>query len=206
MQTAKFSLTLHPANVTYLRGVTPAELLILQQLHWKESQGTPIGDDLQLESGEAQTIEVEEKAAQSEYFHAGSGKIVPAKDFVPAVTHKRTQHEEAARLARKYTAKAPHIKDGKPIFVELFGNGPIYRLPETFEEILPGIGKQSILAADKVIETSIEADDLSKKTRAELVAEAIKLKLTVKQNATPDQLIVAILAAKDALKKEPVPA
>ena len=94
-QLAKFSLTLHPASIQFMRDVTPPELMILQQLHFKESSGSPIGADLQLQSNTAVTVDVDEKPFEPEYFHSGTGKIVPAKPAIPAVTHTRTGNRQA---------------------------------------------------------------------------------------------------------------
>ena len=196
MQTAKFSLTLNPTNIQYVRGITPPELVILHALHFKESNGSPIGDDLQLESGEALTVEVPEKAGESEYFHAGSGKIVPEKPFVAAVAHARTDAEEAERLKKKYSAKPPHVKDAKPVFEHCFGTSLLIKFPQTFEEVLPALGLRSILPADLVTVANPVADDLEKKSRSDLVAMALSLKLPVAQRDSKEAIIDAIVAAQ----------
>ena len=199
MQTAKLSLTLNPTNIQFIRGVTPAELVILHALHFKESNGSPIGDDLQLEDGEALTVEVPEKAQEPEYFHAGSGKVVPEKPFIPAVAHTRTDAEEAERLKKKYSAKPPHIKDAKPVFEHCFGTSLLVKFPQTFDEVLPALGLRSILPADSVTEASPMADELEKKTRSDLVAMALGLKLTVGQRDSKEAIIDAIVAAQNAV-------
>ena len=196
MQTCKFTLTLHPFHSVPMRGVTPAELVILRELHFKESNGSPIGDDLQLEAGEAQTVEVEEQASQAEYFHQGSGKTVPAKIAVPAQTHKRTDREEIDRLKRKYIAPIPHIKGSKPAFFQIFGESPMVRLPETIEEVLQQIGIAGILPPDAVIEDNPEAEELADLSRAELVTKAVKLGLTVKANDGKEAIISKIIDAQ----------
>ena len=175
-QLCKFSLTLHPFNIMHMRGVTPPELVILRELHFKESNGSPIGADLQLEPGEAVTVEIEGKAEEPEYFHQGTGKTIAKKDAVPPVTHPRTNREEIERLKRKYIAKIPGKQDSKDVFTECFGSSPMVKLPETFDEVLPqiglfdeGTGKGLILPADaEVAEEDDGGQDLGDKTRAEL--------------------------------------
>lgn len=204
MQTCKFSLTLHAANIMHLRGVTPAELVILRELHFKESNGSPIGADLQLEPGEALTVDDEGKAAQPGYFHQGSGKFVDPVDAVPPVTHKRTNREEVERLKRKYIAKIPGKKDSRGVFIDTFGESPMVQLPETFDQVLPqiglfdeGTGKGLILPAD--VEVSDEDDggqDLDKKTRAEVVSIAVALKLAVRPTDSKGVIISKILKAQ----------
>jgi len=209
MQTCKFSLTLHPANIMHMRGVTPAELVILRELHFKESNGSPIGSDLQLEPGEALTIDDEGKAAQPGYFHQGSGKFVDPVEAVPPVTHKRTNREEIERLKRKYLAKIPGKKDSQGVFVDCFGASPMVQLPETFDEVLTqiglfdeGTGKSLILPADA--EVSDEGDGgqgLDDKTRAEVVAIAVGLKLAVRPTDSKGVVIGKILKAQAKLSE-----
>lgn len=203
MQTCKFSLTLHPANIMHLRGVTPAELLILHQLHFKESNGSPIGADLQLEPGEALTVDDEGKAAQPGYFHQGSGKFVDPVEAVPPVTHKRTQREEIERLKRKYVAKIPGKKDSAGAFVDCFGTSPMVQLYEKFEEVLERIGKRDEVTGDYLIlpaEVEFAEDDgnqkLADKTRSEIVAIALPLKIAVRPTDSKDTIIGKILKAQ----------
>ena len=208
-QLAKFSLTLHPASIQFMRDVTPPELMILQQLHFKESSGSPIGADLQLQSNTAVTVDVDEKPFEPEYFHSGTGKIVPAKPVIPAVTHTRTNREEIARLSKKYKCPVPHNPGSKNVFIELFGSSPAVNLPQTFDEVLPSMnlideatGKGLILPADVIVAADPMADDLNKLLRHELVTKAAALKLTVRQTDSKEMLIGKIVAAEKA-KSEP---
>ena len=203
MQTCKFSLTLNPFNVMFVRGITPAELTILQQIHFKESSGSPIGEDLQLEPGEALTVDLEGKAAEPEYFHQGTGKTVPFKPAEPPVTHVRTNREELERLRKKYRCAIPHIPGSKNAVNEIYGTTPNVRLPETFDEVLSSMGlvdettgKPLILPADVSLPDNQEARDLEGKTRAELVQMAIPLKLTVRPSETKEALIAKIIKAQ----------
>ena len=198
-QTAKFSLTLHKDNVMHVRGITPPELLILRELHYKESAGTPIGPDLQLEPDEAVTVDQPSKGAEPEYFNSTAGKIIPAKEAVSAVTHVRTNREEVDRLKRKYIAKVPHNPESKGVFVDLFGPSPAVKLPEKFEDILEAIGIDAILPVEATIKENPEVNDLAGKLRHELVTEAVKLGLTVKQTDSKEQLIGAIIVAKSKI-------
>ena len=201
-QTAKVTLTLHKDNVMVLYGITPPELMILRELHYKESAGTPIGDNLQLLPDPAVEIDQPGKAAEPEYFHTGTGKTVPDKDAIPPVTHVRTNREEVDRLKRKYIAPIPHTPGNTPVFVEIFGASPAVKLPETFDEVLPGLGLNPILPVDAVIEVNPEVNDLAGKLRSELVTEAVKLGLTVKQTDSKEQLIGAIIVAKSKIGTE----
>ena len=204
MQTCKFSLTLHAANIMQMRGVTPPELVILRELHFKESNGSPIGADLQLEPGEALTVEVPGKAAEPEYFHQGTGKTIPAKPAVPAVTHTRTNREEVERLRKRYVAKTPHNQTSKGVFIDCFGESPLVRLPQTFDEILPtiglfdeGTGKGLILPADaEISEEDDGGQDLAKKTRPEIISMAVALKLAVRPTDSKEVIIAKILKAQ----------
>jgi len=196
MQTAKFTLTLHPFHSVPLRGVTPAELVVLRELHFKESQGTPIGPDLQLEPGEAVTVEQEGRAGEPEYFNQQSGKVVPAKPEVPPVTHKRTDQEEIARLKRKYVAPIPHIKGSKPAFAQTFGESAMVALPQTFDEVLERLGLPGILPDNAETIDTTSVDGLVKLSRFELVQRAVDLKLRVKSTDQKNEIAAAILDAE----------
>jgi hypothetical protein len=195
-QTAKFSLTLHKDHVTFLTGITPPQLMILASLHWKESQGTPIGADLQLEPGVALTVDQEGKAAEAGYFHQGSGRQVEPKEAVAPVTHVRTMREEAERLKKKYACTIPHTPGNTRVFTELFGSSPAVRLPETFDEVLEGLGLPGILPVDgKVDKQPDEVTDLAKLERHELVTKAIALKVKINQTDSKETIIGKILVA-----------
>lgn len=195
-QTAKLSLTLTPFNVMHLRGITPPELLILRELHHKESNGSPIGADLQLEEGEALTIDEPEKAAEAEYFHGGSGRHVPAKEAIPAKTHVRTQREEIERLSKKYHCAIPHIPGSKNVFTETFGAGMNVGLPETFDVVCDKLVINRPLPVGEVIKPNFEADDLGKKSRADLVLDAAKLGIKVGQTESVHSIIGKIVVGR----------
>lgn len=195
-QTAKLSLTTAPHNTIVLRGVTPPELFLLRELHHRESNGSPIGSDLQLEEGEAVTIDEPEKAAEPEYFHTGSGKGVPAKPFVPAVTHVRTQREEIERLRKKYHCGIPHIPGSKMVFNETFGAGSNVELPEKFSVVCDRLGLDNPIPFGQSPKVNFEVEDLGKKSRADLVLDAVALGIKVSQTDSIHSLIGKIVVTK----------
>jgi hypothetical protein len=200
MQTCKFTLTLNPASSIHLRGVTPAELVCLHALHFKESAGSPIGADLQLEPGEALTVDVPGKAGEGEYFHTGTGKQVLAKEPIPAITHARTDKEEIERLKRKYNSKPPHIKNAPVVFEHAFGAGSMVRIPHTFDEVLERLGIGSILPEDHEFVDTASVAGLLKLSRFELANEALTLKLKVKPSDSKEQIVANILDARAKLE------
>lgn len=205
MQTCKFTLTLNPASSIHLRGVTPAELVCLRELHFKESAGSPIGADLQLEPGEALTVDMEGKAAEPEYFHQGSGKMVPEKEAAQPVTHKRTDKEEIERLRRKYNSKPPHVKNAAVVFEHCFGTGSMVRIPQSFDEVLERIGIDQILPENHEFVDTESVAGLAKLSRFELVNQAVNLKLKVKPSDSKEQIAANILDAQAKLQESANP-
>ena len=203
-QTAKFSLTLHKDHVVFKTGVTPPELAILRGLHYKEAQGSPIGDDLQLEEGFAQTVDREGKPEEGEYFIHGSGKVVPMKAAVPPETHDRTQEEEIERLTKKYATTMPHTPSNTLVFVELFGSPETATLPESFDAVvkrfkLPGI--LPVEAKAEVMPRSVA--NLVKLDRHELVTKAAELDIVVGAKDSKETIIGKIVMAQNP-PSEPV--
>src|SRR5690242_13521736 len=102
-QIANGTVILSPENHQYRYGITPPEALILKELHFQFSNGSPLGQDFIIQPGEAVTIEAEAKPAEEAFFDQHRGRHIEAKAAVPAKTHPRTNAEEIQRLRRKYT-------------------------------------------------------------------------------------------------------
>ena len=134
MQTINCGLKLHENHTGVGVGITPAEVLVLTQIH---SPGVdrgqyPVIVDAVLNDGEAVTIETPSVAAEEEQ-HLLGGKVIPAKEAVPAKTHTRTDAEEYDRLKAKYHQTV----DGDPkktVVSQLF-NALNPSLPKTFGDI-----------------------------------------------------------------------
>ena len=194
MQIAKGTLILSPENQQFKYGITPAEALILHKLHFTYSNGTPLGD-FYIQSGEARTVDIPERAAEDEEFNLGTGRTIPAKPFVPAVDHKRTQAEEISRLKRKYTGNVTENGVTHTAFVATFGTAVGVHLPETFAEIEPIIGvefKPESRERNDHAESG-RKNELLSKLRTELVEKAVGLGLKIHAQDTKESIVSAIM-------------
>lgn len=206
MQIANGMVILSPENQQYKYGVTPAEALILYKTHRLYSNGTPLGD-LFIQEGDAITVDADEKPGEEAYFDQHRGKHVDAKPATPAVTHKRTNAEEVARLKRKYTGTI----DKQTTFVATFGNAVGVKLPETFAEIEEITGhifhKPGVTLAEPSEVVSRKMHLLTK-MRADLCVIAVdEHKIKVHSQDTKESIAQAILDAEakaNAAKEKPV--
>ena len=138
MNTIKCGLKLNEQHTGIGVGVTPAEALVLNAIHYPGVNDnaekpqfpvivSPVAD------GVALTEDSPSVPAEEQRLNPLTGKVIPAVPAIPAKTHERTDAEELARLKRKYT----QTLDGDPkkhIVTQLFpGIAP--KLPATFEEI-----------------------------------------------------------------------
>lgn len=200
MQIAKGSVRLSPENVQFKQEVTPAEALILHRLHFKNASGSPLGDDWRV-YGEAVTIEVPAKSAEPEWFNVQSGKVVPAKPAVPAVTHKRTQREEISRLKRKYIGQVKENGRNVPVFEAVFGTASTVRLPETFDEIEEAVGIKFppfVAEETELSEEGYYRKELLAKRRADIVQVALQHKIPVSVEDESATIVANIMAARQA--------
>jgi hypothetical protein len=199
MQIANGIVVLHVHSQLPVSGATPAEVLILHAMHFKESNGSPLKDFF-VQPGEAQTVEFEAKLAEPEYFHQGTGKTVPAVPAVPARTHQRTNREEIDRLKRKYTG----VIEGKPVFNAVFGDAKIITLPETFAEISGDVGIEFPGQTEKIEPpdaAGLRRAELMAMKRHELVREALNLKLQVAPADSSEAIADGIIDAEKAQAK-----
>jgi hypothetical protein len=201
MQIANGTVILCPENHQFKHGVTPAEALILFKMHRQNANGSPIGEFF-IQPGEAQTVEVAEKPATEREWNQNTGLHTEGKPAVPAVTHKRTNAEEVARLKKKYTG----VIDAQPAFIATFGGAAGVRLPETFAE-LEEIGhlfkeQAAPSAGDKVVLT--RKLELLGKTRAALCDMAIPLSIKVHSQDSKESIVNAIVEAEEAKAQPPV--
>lgn len=206
MQIANGLVILSPENQQFKYGVTPAEALILYRLHKVYANGTPLGDFF-IQPGEALTVDAEGKPAEEEYFNQVTGRHVPAKPAVPAVTHKRTQAEEIARLKKKYTGNITEGGQNVTAFVATFGSGMVISLPETFAEIERAIGgtpEHPLFKQDheqaRTTALTARANELASRLRADLCDLAIGLKLKVHAQDAKESIIAAIIDAENKAK------
>lgn len=111
MEIAQGSVRRNPHSVDVKRDLTPAECLLIHAIHFKNAQGSPLGDDFAV-YGEAITIESPSKPAEDETFNAITGHRTPGTPAIPAKTHKRTNAEEVARLKKKFSNARVRQDDG----------------------------------------------------------------------------------------------
>lgn len=201
MQIANGLLILSPENQQHVRGITPAEALILHAMHFQYSQGTPLGDFYIQDGEEALTVDEPGRAAEEEYFNQHTGKAVPARAAVPPKTHKRTNAEEIARLQRKYTGMIKRDGVSKSAFAAVFGDSRQVKLPETFAEIHDLIGgspEHPIFRSAKQAPADTIVRDRKQTLmllgRADVAAMALGLKLKVHAADTKEEIIGAIMA------------
>lgn len=201
MQIANGIVVCHVHNQIAVRDVTPAEVLILSAMHFKESNGSPL-KDFTVQPGEALTVDFEEKLPQPGYFNVNIGKQIPDVPGVPARTHKRTNAEEIARLKKKYTGTI-RLDDGsnKPGFEAVFGSNRIITLPQTFAEIAEIVGIEFPKASDSddsgPTEAQMRREELMGMKRHELAEIAIKEhKLKVAPSDTVEAIVDAIIESE----------
>ncbi|MDE2100603.1 MAG: hypothetical protein KGL39_25390 [Patescibacteria group bacterium] len=198
MEIANGTLILSPENHLPIYRVTPAEVLILSKLHFKNSNGSPLGD-FYIQDGEAQTVDVEARAAQEQEHNLLTGKVTPAKEFVPAVTHKRTNAEEVERLKKKYTGQISVNGQAMTAFAATFGNAAVVKLPETFAEL------EGISHLFKAQDAPTKSESAAKARRSELVGKlradictlAAGLGIKVHSQDTKEEIITAIIEAEN---------
>ena len=133
MQTINCGLKLNEYHTGVATGVTPAEALVITAIH---SPGVDAGQFPAIVSpvlaGEAVTVDSPAVPAEEEQ-HLLGGRVIPAKDAIPAKTHPRTDAEELARLKNRYTQTLEG--DPKKHVVSQLFPGIAPKLPATFEEI-----------------------------------------------------------------------
>jgi len=205
MEIAKGSVRLSVENVQWKQGITPAEALILHRLHFKNANGSPLGNDFKV-YGHAVTVDEPAKAGEPEWFNQHSGKVVPARPPVPEVSHKRTQREEISRLKRKYTGSVKEGGRTLPVFEAVFGTASTVRLPETFDEIEDAVGQEFPPLQDETPALTEEDHyriELAGKGRAEIVKTALEHKLKVDPADESATIVAAIMEARADRKKQP---
>lgn len=206
MQRANGTVIISPENQQFRYDVTPAEALLLYQLHRVYANGTPLGDDFVIQDGPALTIDAEAKPAEEGYFDQHRGKHIDGKDAVPAKAHERTNAEEIARLKKKYTGNLTVNGQSMPAFSAVFGNSPGVQLPKTFAEISEAIGvhfheaEPAEASADRK-----RAFELGKKPRPELCEIAVGLKLKVSAADSKDFIVAAIINCENKLRAVTAP-
>ena len=183
MEIAKGTIRRNPHSADVKRDLTPAEVLLLHSIHFRNAQGSPLGDDFAV-YGEAVTVEVPAKPAEDETFNQITGKTTPGRPAVPAKTHKRTNAEEVTRLKNKYNNARVRLPDGSEAnaFTTVFGSAIMPKLPQTFDEIEEAVGVTFPPLKDaKPVASEAVAyrNELMGKGRAALVRMALDLKLKV---------------------------
>ena len=201
MEIARLTLITSPENHFQKYDVTPAEALILKELHFQYSNGTPL-TNLFIQDGEAITIDAPEKPAQEKYFDQTRGEHIAAVPAVPAKTHKRTNAEEIARLKKKYIGNITRNGVSLPAFAAVFGTQPNVTLPQTFKDVEEALGivLQREADAPQQSEFGQRAFELSPKSRPELVEIALGYKLKIAANDSKEFIIAAIINAESKAK------
>ena len=173
MEIAKGSIRRNPHTVDVKYNLTPAEVVLLHAIHYKNAQGSPLGNDFAV-YGEAVTIESPSKPAEDETFNAITGHKTPGTPAIPAKTHKRTNSEEVGRLKKKYANARVRLENGNDVeaFASVFGTAIMPKLPQTFDEIEDVVGMQfPKLDASPVVDTEAQARAKAR-ADAEAAAEA----------------------------------
>lgn len=209
MEIAQGSIRRNPHSVNVKRDLTPAEVLILHAVHFKNAQGSPLGADFAV-YGEAITVDVPAKPAEDATFNQITGHRTEAAPAVPAKTHRRTNAEEVARLKKVYANARVRQDDGSDLgaFVAIFGSSLMPKLPQTFDEIEEAVGITfPPLSEAKPAESEAAAyrAALLVKPRHEIVKLALEAKLQVgvaDDNAT---IVDRLIAASAPVKGNDVP-
>ena len=200
MELAQGSIRRNPHSIIFKRDLTPGEVLLLHAIHFKNAQGSPLGDDFAV-TGEALTVEVPAKVAEDEEFNPRTGKMTPGRPAVPAVTHKRTNAEEVARLKKIYGNARVRLQDGTDTgaFSSVFGTSIMPKLPQTFSEIEEAVGMTFPPVSDKGADLSdlaAERNLLMSKPRHEIVRLALEAKIPVGVADDNAKIVDAILGAR----------
>lgn len=208
MQIAQGSIRRNPHSIDFKRNLTPAEVVLLATIHHKNAQGSPLGDDWAV-VGEAVTVESQSKPAEDATFNPITGVTMPAKDAVPAKTHKRTNSEEVARLKKRYANARIRLENGTDVaaFESVFP-GIMPKLPQTFDEIEDAVGRVfPPLSAPPAMDSEEQAyrKILLGKPRHALVTMALNLKLKVEIADDNSTIVDRIIAAERAETGETVP-
>lgn len=200
MEIAKGTVRRNPHNSDVKYNLTPAEVMLLHAIHFKNAQGSPLGDDFAV-YGEAVTIESPSKPAEDETFNAITGHRTPGTPAVPAKTHKRTNSEEVARLKKKFANARVRLDNGADVeaFGSVFGTAIMPKLPQTFDEIEDVVGmKFPKLDANPVADSEASAyrNLLLAKPRHAIVQMALAAKIHVGVSDDNASIVDKIIAAE----------
>lgn len=202
MEIAKGTVRRNPHNSDVKYNLTPAEVMLLHAIHFKNAQGSPLGDDFAV-YGEAVTIEYPSKPAEDETFNGITGHRTPGTPAVPAKTHKRTNSEEVARLKKKFANVRVLLDSGADVeaFGSVFGTAIMPKLPQTFDEIEDVVGiKFPQLSAAPVVDSEATAyrNTLLAKPRHAIVQLALDAKIHVCVTDDNASIVDKIIAAENA--------
>ena len=200
MEIAKGTIRRNPHNADVKYNLTPAEVLILHAIHFKNAQGSPLGDDFAV-YGEAVTIESPSKPAEDETFNGITGHRTPGTPAIPAKTHKRTNSEEVARLKKKFANARVRLDNGSDVeaFGSVFGTAIMPKLPQTFDEIEDAVGmKFPQLSAAPVADSEATAyrNALLAKPRHAIVQLALDAKIHVSVSDDNASIVDKIIASE----------
>jgi hypothetical protein len=207
MEIAQGSIHRNPHSIALLREMTPAEVLLLHTIHFKNAQGSPLGDDFAV-YGVAETVESRGKPAEDATFNPVTGVTMPPIPAVAAKKHKRTNAEEVARLKKKYANARVRLENGTD--VEAFSSvfpGIMPKLPQTFDEIEDAVGKvfPQLTAPPKVDSDAVAYRlALQSKPRHALVTMALAAKIRVDVADDNTTIVDKIIAAQTAETGEAV--
>jgi len=207
MEIAKGTVRRNPHNSDVKYNLTPAEVLMLHAIHFKNAQGSPLGDDFAV-YGEAVTIESPGKPAEDETFNGITGHRTPAAPAIPAKTHKRTNSEEIARLKKKFANARVRLDNGTDVeaFGSVFGTAIMPKLPQTFDEIEDAVGmKFPPLAAARIVNSDAAEyrNVLLSKPRHAIVQFALDAKIHVSVSDDNASIVDKIIASQEPVV-EPV--
>jgi hypothetical protein len=146
MQIAKGFITITPDNKQFRYDITPAEAMVLHKLHFKNSNGSPLSD--LVITGEATTVETPFRRGEPAWVNPITGTVTPAVNDVLEKSHKRTNKEEAERLRRKYTGMVKSGNATVSVFLAVFGDVAMPKLPATFSEIVEVLG-ETVVTGDE---------------------------------------------------------
>lgn len=199
MEIGQGTIRRNPHSTIFKRGVTPAEVLLLAAIHHKNAAGTPLGDDWAV-TGEAVTVDSPSKPKEDATFNSVTGERVPARDAIPAKTHKRTNAEEVARLKKHYANARVRLDNGQDVgaFESVFP-GIMPKLPQTFDEIEEAVGKTfPPVSAPPVVDSEATAyrNALLALPRHAIVTMAFKHKIQVAVTDDSTTIVDKIIAAE----------
>lgn len=205
-QIANGMLILSLEHHQFKHGCTPAEVLLLHEMHRVNANGSPLGDWF-IQKGEALTVDSEGKPAQEAYFNQHLGKHIEPVKAVEPVTHVRTNAEEIARLRKKYTGNITRDGAAKPAFEAVFGNAAGVKLPTTFAEIeeLVGIQFHQQPEGEDAVQTrevNARREDLMRLSRPDVASIAVGNKIKVHAADTKEQIVGKIVALETERAEE----